>query len=75
MTLDSHTRVNPDDINLDAPTSPTREQRANGITSFHGKASELVEQAKKGELRNCERNFQQNSGCLLNFYLTVRVAT
>jgi nitrogenase molybdenum-iron protein alpha chain len=66
---------NPDSINLDAPTSPTREQRANGITSFNGKASELVESAKNGTLRNCERNFQQNSGCLLNFYLTVRVAT
>ncbi|MDR1658106.1 MAG: nitrogenase [Deltaproteobacteria bacterium] len=62
-------------INLDDNTCPTREQRANGINAFSGKASELIAQAKEGTLRNCERNFQQNSGCLLNFYLTVRVAT
>ncbi|MDR2368309.1 MAG: nitrogenase [Deltaproteobacteria bacterium] len=62
-------------INLDAPTCPTREQRANGINAFNGKATELVERARSGQLRNCERDFQQNAGCLLNFYLTVRVAT
>ncbi|MDR1166635.1 MAG: nitrogenase [Deltaproteobacteria bacterium] len=62
-------------INLNDITCPTREQRANGINTFNGKASELVELAKKKELKNCERDFQQNSGCLLNFYLTVRVAT
>ncbi|MDR2386188.1 MAG: nitrogenase [Deltaproteobacteria bacterium] len=62
-------------INLKAPTCPTREQRANGINAFNGKATELVELAKNGQLRGCERDFQQNSGCLLNFYLTVRVAT
>jgi nitrogenase molybdenum-iron protein alpha chain len=75
MTEENGKARNPDQINLEALTSPTREQRANGITAFNGKASELVRQAKAGELRNCERDFQQNSGCLLNFYLTVRVAT
>jgi nitrogenase molybdenum-iron protein alpha chain len=62
-------------INLSDNTCPTREQRANGINSFKGKASELVDLAKKGETENSERTFQQNSGCLLNFYLTTRVAT
>ncbi|MDR1676853.1 MAG: nitrogenase [Deltaproteobacteria bacterium] len=62
-------------INLESPTCPTREQRANGINAYNGKASDLVKQAREGTLRNCERDFQQNSGCLLNFYLTVRVAT
>jgi nitrogenase molybdenum-iron protein alpha chain len=72
---DTATTENSGHINLDDITSPTREQRANGITAFNGKASELAEKARRGELRNCERNFQQNAGCLLNFYLTVRVAT
>ncbi|MDR2459753.1 MAG: nitrogenase [Deltaproteobacteria bacterium] len=67
--------LDPNYINLADNTCPTREQRANGINAFNGKASELVEKAKNGTLRNCERDFQQNSGCILNFYLTVRVAT
>lgn len=62
-------------INLKATTCPTREQRANGINAYNGKASQLIKDAKEGKLRNCERKFQQNSGCILNFYLTVRVAT
>lgn len=62
-------------INLDENTCPTREQRASGINAFSGKASELVKKAREGKLQNCEREFQQNSGCILNFYLTVRVAT
>lgn len=62
-------------IDLKASTCPTREQRANGINVFYGKASQLVKDGREGKLSNCERKFQQNSGCLLNFYLTVRVAT
>ncbi|MDR1109305.1 MAG: nitrogenase [Deltaproteobacteria bacterium] len=62
-------------IDLSENTCPTREQRANGINAFSGKASELLSQAREGKLKNCERDFQQNSGCLLNFYLSVRVAT
>jgi nitrogenase molybdenum-iron protein alpha chain len=62
-------------LNLDTITCPTREERANGINAFNGKASRLVKEAREGTLRNCERDFQQNAGCLLNFYLTVRVAT
>ena len=75
MTQDKSEGAGADRINLEAPTCPTREQRANGINAFNGKASELLSKARGGELRNCERDFQQNSGCLLNFYLTVRVAT
>ncbi|MDR2352493.1 MAG: nitrogenase [Deltaproteobacteria bacterium] len=62
-------------INLNDITCPTREQRAHGINAFKGKASELVELTKTHGLKNCERDFQQNSGCILNFYLTVRIAT
>lgn len=62
-------------IDLKAQTCPTREQRANGINAYYGKASELVREAKAGCLQHKERSFQQNAGCLLNFYLTVRVAT
>jgi nitrogenase molybdenum-iron protein alpha chain len=62
-------------IDLRANTCPNREQRANGINVFFGKASELVKGAREGTLRNCERKFQQTSGCVLNFYLTVRVST
>lgn len=62
-------------INLSENTCPTREQRANGINAYHGKASQLIQDAKDGNLINCDRKFQQNSGCILNFYLTVRVAT
>ncbi|MDR2198023.1 MAG: nitrogenase [Deltaproteobacteria bacterium] len=75
MSENNENPAGADRINLEAPTSPTREQRANGITAFNGKASELAAKARKGELKNCERDFQQNAGCLLNFYLTVRVAT
>ncbi|MDR3153944.1 MAG: nitrogenase [Deltaproteobacteria bacterium] len=75
MTHENEGQGDPNRINLDDITCPTREQRANGINAFKGKASELVEQARNGQLRNCERDFQQNSGCILNFYLTVRVAT
>jgi len=62
-------------LDLDAKTCPNREQRAAGVNVFFGKASELVQLARKGELCNHERQFQQSSGCVLNFYLTVRVTT
>ncbi|MDR2339625.1 MAG: nitrogenase [Deltaproteobacteria bacterium] len=75
MTEKTGNKSDPGPINLEDITCPTREQRANGITAFNGKASELVERSKAGGLRNCERDFQQNAGCILNFYLTVRVAT
>jgi nitrogenase molybdenum-iron protein alpha chain len=64
-----------DSINLNNKTCPNREQRANGINVYYGKASELVRDAKDGKLHNCERKFQQSSGCVLNFYLTVRIPT
>ena len=60
---------------LSQPTCPNREQRAGGVNIFYGKASELVEQAKGGCLKNHERGFQQTSGCSLNFYLSVRIST
>ena len=56
-------------LNLAATTCPNREDRASGINVFYGKASQLVEDAKAGRLRNHEREFQQSSGCPLNFYL------
>ncbi len=64
-----------DAINLNNKTCPNREQRANGVNVYYGKASQLVQDAKDGKLRNCERKFQQSSGCVLNFYLTVRIPT
>jgi nitrogenase molybdenum-iron protein alpha chain len=69
-------KAKPDEgLNLAARTCPSREQRANGINVFYGKASALVQSARQGTLRNCEREFQQSSGCTLNFYLTVRITT
>ena len=62
-------------IDLSAKTSLNREQRAHGTNIFYGQASELVAQAKAGELKNCQRKFQQTAGCILNFYLTTRVIT
>jgi len=62
-------------IDLSKSTCPTREQRANGINVFFGKASELLHEAKEGNLKCTDRKFQQSGGCLLNFYLAVRVAT
>ncbi|MDR0912297.1 MAG: nitrogenase [Methanobrevibacter sp.] len=62
-------------VNLEKNTCPTREQRANGTNVYFGKATELLEDAKKGNLRCTERGFQQSGGCILNFYLSVRVST
>ena len=62
-------------IHLDENTCPNREERANGINVFYGKATELLKRARAGTLKQCDRKFQQSSGCTLNFYLTVRVNT
>jgi len=62
-------------IDLSQATCPNREQRANGINIFYGKASDLIEKARSGCLQNHERGFAQSSGCSLNFYLSVRVGT
>jgi nitrogenase molybdenum-iron protein alpha chain len=62
-------------IDLEKTTCPNREQRANGTNVYYGKASELIQDAKDGNIKCHNRNFQQTSGCVLNFYLTVRVAT
>lgn len=62
-------------IKLSANTCPNREQRAKGVNVFFGKATELVRRAREGTLENHEREFQQSSGCTLNFYLSVRVTT
>ena len=69
--------MNPKDeeIDLSKNTCPNREQRANGTNVFFGKASELVNSAKEGNLKCAERKFQQSGGCLLNFYLSVRIST
>ncbi|MCO5382326.1 MAG: hypothetical protein NHB15_09770 [Methanosarcina barkeri] len=57
-------------IDLSRATCPNREQRANGINVWYGKASDLAKEARSGCLRQRERNFQQSSGCVLNFYLS-----
>jgi nitrogenase molybdenum-iron protein alpha chain len=62
-------------IDLSEKTCLNREQRANGINLFYGKATQLAKEAREGTLQNCERKFQQTSGCMLNFYLAVRVST
>lgn len=62
-------------IDLEKATCPNREQRAKGTNVYYGKATELIKDAKAGNLKCKDRNFQQTSGCVLNFYLTVRVAT
>lgn len=64
-----------DSINLKNKTCPNREQRANGINVYYGKASKLAKDAREGKLCHHERRFQQSSGCALNFYLTVRIPT
>ncbi|KZX10256.1 nitrogenase component 1 [Methanobrevibacter curvatus] len=77
----ANNNINPSDLDTDFKldlsknTCPTREDRANGINVFFGKASELLEEGKKGSLKCTDRDFQQSGGCLLNFYLSVRVAS
>ncbi|HEY0196710.1 MAG TPA: nitrogenase component 1 [Methanobacterium sp.] len=62
-------------INLNKETCPNREQRANGTNVYYGKASELLNDAKNGNVKCSERKFQQSGGCVLNFYLANRVTT
>lgn len=62
-------------IDLKANTCPNREQRAGAINAYYGKASDLVREVREGTIQNKEREFQQSSGCVLNFYLTTRVVT
>jgi len=62
-------------IDLEKTTCPNREQRAQGTNIYYGKATELIRDAKAGKTKCHDRNFQQSSGCVLNFYLTVRVST
>jgi len=62
-------------IDLGTDTCPNREERAGAINAYFGKASELIEGMREGKLCNRERQFQQSSGCVLNFYLTTRVVT
>ena len=62
-------------IDLEKTTCPTREQRANGTNIYYGKATELIKDAREGNVKCHNRNLQQSSGCVLNFYLTTRVST
>ncbi len=62
-------------INLENNTCPNREQRAHGINVWYGQATQLIKEAKEGKLHACDRKFQQTSGCVLNFYLSVRLNT
>jgi len=62
-------------IDLSTSSCPNREQRANGVNVFYGKATEMIATARAGNLKHQERVFQQTTGCILNFYLTVRVST
>jgi len=62
-------------IDLEKATCPNREQRAKGTNVYFGKASELLNDAKEGNLKCHDRKFSQSGGCVLNFYLAVRVST
>ena len=62
-------------VDLEKDTCPNREQRANGTNVYYGKASDLLNDAKKGNIRIPDRKFQQSGGCVLNFYLSNRVTT
>jgi nitrogenase molybdenum-iron protein alpha chain len=75
MTKDQTPHLVNAEINLGDATCPNREERAHGINVYYGKASELLRDARSGNLKQVDRKFQQTSGCTLNFYLTVRVNT
>jgi nitrogenase molybdenum-iron protein alpha chain len=68
-------KTNEDQIDLNKTTCPNREQRANGTNVYYGKASNLLQDAKDGNVKCSERKFQQSGGCVLNFYLANRVTT
>ena len=75
MTGDNSIHITDKRINLEQATCPNREERANGINAYYGQASDLLKDAREGKLKQCDRKFQQTSGCTLNFYLTVRINT
>jgi nitrogenase molybdenum-iron protein alpha chain len=75
MTEESTPHLVDERIHLEEATCPNREERAHGINIYYGKATDLVKQARAGELKQCDRKFAQSSGCTLSFYLTVRVNT
>jgi len=62
-------------LNLEENTCPNREQRANGINVYYGPVTDLIKDARAGNLKTRERKFQQSAGCTLNFYLTVRISS
>ena len=62
-------------LNLEERTCPNREQRANGINVYYGPVTQLIKDAKSGNLKMSERKFQQSAGCALNFYLAIRIST
>ncbi|MDD1730129.1 MAG: nitrogenase, partial [Methanospirillum sp.] len=63
-------------IDLKNNTCPNREERGGfGIKAYYGTASELVQDAKEGRLKHQERAFEQAGGCILNFFMTQRIAT
>lgn len=63
-------------INLKENTCPNREDRAGfGIKAYYGNASQLVKDAKEGRLKHREWAFEQAGGCILNFFITIRIST
>ncbi|MDD4811575.1 MAG: nitrogenase component 1, partial [Methanobacterium formicicum] len=69
-------KKSPDEaIDLSKNTCPNREHRAHGTNVYYGKASQLLKDAKEGNVKCSERKFQQSGGCVLNFYLSNRVTT
>ena len=62
-------------LDLTTITSPNREQRAHGTNVYYGKASQLLQDAKTRSIEIPDRKFSQSGGCVLNFYLAVRINT
>ena len=50
-------------INLRTPSAPVREARLGSITGYQGTASDLVQCARRGKLKERERSFSQCLGC------------
>lgn len=75
LGIDLENKPEVQDINLNTITSPNREQRAHGTNIYYGKASKLLDDAVNSNVQIQERKFQQSGGCVLNFYLAVRIST
>ncbi len=75
LGIDLNNKPKAQPIDLNKITSPNREQRAHGTNIYYGKASELLKDAVNQNVTMDERKFQQSGGCVLNFYLAVRVST